>query len=156
MLGLHVAGGVHGQVDLDCCRCALWLHPPSKVFPGLSSYGSLILAVRLLCSTSKISRVPARCLHKWLVAMPLATLLPSAVWRGLVAAGSLLSQMPVLCHCLVAGLLAGQSVFGNFNFCVLHLLVRLACRKVSFLQDTCMANLSWFCRYSGPSHFTKT
>ena len=75
---------------------------------------------------------------------------------GLVAAGSLLSQMPVLCHCLVAGLLAGQSVFGNFNFCVLHLLVRLACRKVCFLQDTCMANLSWFCRYSGPSHFTKT
>ena len=66
--------------------------------------------------------------------MPLATLLPSAVWRGLVAAGSLLSQMPVLCHCLVAGLLAGQSVFGNFNFCDLHLLVRLACRQVSFLR----------------------
>ena len=61
--------------------------------------------------------------------MPLATLLPSAVWRGLVAAGSLLSQMPVLCHCLVAGLLAGQSDFGNFNFCILNLLVRLACRK---------------------------
>ena len=74
---------------------------------------------------------------------------PGGRWQPVVAnAGTL----PLSC----GGLLAGQSVFGNFNFCVLHLLVRLACRKVSFLQDTCMANLSWFCRYSGPSHFTKT
>ena len=88
--------------------------------------------------------------------MPLATLLPSAVRRCLLAAGNLLSQMPLQCRCLVTGLLACQSVFGNVNLCVLRLLVRLACRKVCFLQDTCMANLSWLCRFSGPSHFTKT
>ena len=45
-----------GTLSLERCRCALWLHPPSKASPwvGCLVCGSLISDVRLTCSTRKV------------------------------------------------------------------------------------------------------
>ena len=45
-----------GTLGLERCRCALWLHPPSKAFPWVCCLvcGSLISGVRLICSTRKV------------------------------------------------------------------------------------------------------